>query len=158
MRATARFEFYLLFSPQLLKPPLEVSRLLALSRDGDRIFLYEPDQGLGIPVMLQFASNSLYVGMPPVERLEHDYAVYDELDELIAAAGRGRGRLIRTAQRFSREYSKLFSDQIVAGELTIAQLRKLVSAHFARSAGDGAVHRDATLEVAMVDRALPVTG
>jgi hypothetical protein len=104
--------------------------MLALSLDGDKLFLHQPEDGLAVPVILNFETGVLSVGVPSIEELAHDYAVYDELNDAVRAVGWKRGRLISLARNFSRMYTALFSSQIEAGELTVAQLRNLVFGHY----------------------------
>jgi hypothetical protein len=104
--------------------------MLALSLDGDKLFLHQPEDGLAVPVILNFETGFLSVGVPSIEELAHDYAVYDELDDAVRAVGRKHGRLISLARSFSQMYTALFSSQIEAGELTVAQLRNRVVGHY----------------------------
>ena len=106
--------------------------MLALSRLGDRMFLHQPEDGLAVPVIVDFDKKSIDIGIPDVEELANDYAIYDELDDAVRAAGRGHGKLIRQAYRFSRRYTKQFSSQIEAGDLTVVSLRKLVNNYIRR--------------------------
>lgn len=104
--------------------------MLALSRRGDKAFVHQPDRGLAVPIVLDMRANTLNVAVPTTDELEHDYAVYDDLEEMAEAAGQEKWDAIQFAERFSREYTKEFKTQIDAGDITVAGLRKLIATHW----------------------------
>jgi hypothetical protein len=102
--------------------------VFALSRDGEKFFLHQPDAGMVVPVLLDFKHGKLAVRVPSVDELENDYAVYDELSEAIGAVSGVHRDQVRFAGKFSRECSTAFRDQLSAGKLTVSELRRLGNA------------------------------
>lgn len=109
--------------------------MFALSRDGEKFFLHQPDAGMVVPVLLDLKSKTLAVRVPSIDELEHDYAVYDELSDVLDAVGKAHFEEVSFARKFSQEYSRTFRDQIETGTLTVSELRGLVESHFQRAVG-----------------------
>ena len=109
--------------------------MFALSRDGKRVFLHKPDAGIVVPVLLDLENKKLTVRVPSVVELEDDYAVYDDLgDVLLAVSLEHRGE-VNFARKFSQECSTAYRDQLSTGKLTVSELRRLVEDHLRRAAG-----------------------
>lgn len=133
--------------------------MLALSREGDKVFLHQPQEGLAVPVVLNFNTQSMTVAVPSVDELEHDYAVYEDLASLMRAAGRSRRHFIDLAEQFSRECSTQFSEQISAGDVTVAGLRKLVNERYPQAlfVPDAVSTPDSGSEIALASYAQAIT-
>ena len=108
--------------------------MFALSRDGEKFFLHQPDAGMVVPLVLDFKSKQLAVRVPSIDELENEYAVYDELSEVLNVVSRGHRDQVNFAGRFSQECSKTFRDQLATGQLTISELRLLVQDYLRRAA------------------------
>lgn len=99
------------------------------------MFLHQPDEGMAVPVLLDFENNTLTVRVPSVDELENDYAVYDDLSGILGAVSGNHREQVSFARRFSQECSKTFRDQLSSGKVTVSQLRKLVEKHVGQTAG-----------------------
>jgi hypothetical protein len=93
------------------------------------MFLHQPEDGLAVPVIVMFNTHTIHVDMPSINELEHDYAVFDTIDDAIRAVVPEKRAIIQAARQFSRHYSEVFRDQISSGNLTIPALRELVHRH-----------------------------
>ncbi len=100
--------------------------MFAVSRTLDKIFVHQPKDGLAVPVMLDIDGRSLRLGVPTMEELENDFAVYYDIDDAIRAAGPSWEPSLSAAQKFSRHYSERFQSQIDEGDITLAALCRLV--------------------------------
>ena len=131
--------------------------MFALSRDGQKVFLHQPDIGMVFPVVCDFKRMKLSIGMPSIDELEDDYAVYDEIDEVLAAVDNDKRMLVEAAGTFSAECSKYFHDEISKNNLKISQLRELAKKFHRRAmksqmkASDvgGLVHRPQEYSISM---------
>ena len=129
--------------------------MFALSRDGEKLFLHQPDAGMVVPILLDFRHKKLAVRVPSVDELENDYAVYDGYGEMLRAVSDSHRVQVEAAGQFSRECSKVFRDQISTGRLTVAELRKLVQGHVRHITQGQSVARK-TAAAAPASEAFPV--
>lgn len=125
--------------------------MFALSRDGKKVFIHQPDGGIAVPVLLDLDNRKYRIQIPSVSELENDFAVYDSLRDVRRAIGAGGGDQIDSAVEFSREYSSLFRDQLRSGKLTVAALRDMVNAHRRQQAGPPAAARPDRTKVTVSD-------
>ena len=79
-----------------------------------------------MPVLLNLQSKEFAVRVPSVHELENDYAVYDELDEMLGAVGEGRRHLVEFARRLSQVCSREFGKEISTGNMPVSGIRRLV--------------------------------
>ncbi len=107
--------------------------MFALSRDGDKVFMHQPESGIAVPVLLDLGRDTLSVRMPSVDELEHDYAVFDDIEDMRQEVVGASREKVNFAERFSRQYSTLLRDRILEGKVTIAELRAAVEKHLARA-------------------------
>ena len=112
--------------------------MFALSRDGKKVFIHQPDGGLAVPILLNVEGRKYRIQIPSVRELEDEFVIYENLGKVRRAVGTGGGDQIDLAVEFSRRYSKLFCDQLRLGNLTVAALRKLVNEHYRQQASPSA--------------------
>lgn len=120
--------------------------MLALSRRRDKIFLYQPEEGLAVPVFVDFGAKKVLIGMPEISELERDYIIYESDTQLADAAGPQHAETVRLAQSFSRHFSEVFRDEIERGDITIAQLRALILDLFRQQEGASASNQSRQAE------------
>lgn len=100
--------------------------MFAVSRDGEKVFLHQPDAGMVVPVLLDLENKKLTVRVPSVDELENDYAVYDELSEMLQALDHIHRDRVDFARKFSQECSKALRNQLSTGKLTVSAMRGFV--------------------------------
>ena len=115
--------------------------MLAVSRSGDRIFLYEPRIGMSVPIVLDVTNREVRVEVPSAAELELDFAAVDVIDEVRQALS-SEEKLVDAAVKFSRFYSQHFKSKIDQKNVTVAHLRALIRSHYENRA-KGATYKGA---------------
>jgi hypothetical protein len=111
--------------------------MLAISRDNQKVFLFEPLMGLSVPIVLDLDGHKIRVEIPEVEELEENFASVDGLEEIKDIVP-SHGRFVDAGADFSRFYSREFQAEIKAQDITVIQLRELIGIHYSKIKGASA--------------------
>jgi hypothetical protein len=98
--------------------------MFAISRDRKRAFLYHPQAGMAVPILLDLQTLKHKVQVPPVSELSDRFVVFENLDDLESASGRPGD--IRAISEISRDLSLRHADVLARPDMTVATLRALI--------------------------------
>ncbi|MGU3388962.1 hypothetical protein ACLBYG_31025 [Methylobacterium sp. D53M] len=99
--------------------------VFALSRNRDKLFIYEPKQGMGIPMLIDFKLKQISVEVLNAYELESDYSVYRGLSEINKAVDKEYIEQVDFVKRVSLRFSYILQDKLENRKLKISELRKL---------------------------------
>ena len=101
--------------------PAKGLSLYALDPDRLLAFMYDPLEGLSIPLVLDAPRGKLRVEYPSVDDIHHNFSVFLSLEAMIEFAP-GLARQIRKTADLDRNWSDILSDLIEDDETTTTQL------------------------------------
>lgn len=98
-------------------------QLLAISRNRESVFLFAPENGIRIPVLLNIKKGEVSISMPSVDELRIDYIHVDNLDKLRAEL-HGKKMLLDNVIRFVTDVSKALGHSMDLETSSIKAIRK----------------------------------
>lgn len=99
--------------------------MYALSKPRKAAFIYDPRNGLDIPLIVEFEHKAIFVEYPEVDDLEADFIGYPDLESLRNAAI-GNKQDIDQVVRVGQLYSRKFADLIRKDDCSFDEITRLI--------------------------------